>query len=186
MKIYTKKGDKGKTSLYGGYRVDKHHTQVQAYGNMDELNAHIGWIRTFDIPKEISQLLSNIQSDIFHIGSELATPQTGKQSQTQLDPNRISTIEKYIDQWQEELPTLKHFILPSGTPAAVACHIARTVCRRAERYCSIAHQQKPISDTIWCYINRLSDFLFVLARYLNYKEQKEENLWLVEKKNMTK
>ena len=181
MKIYTKKGDKGKTSLYGGGTVDKHHKQVQAYGNIDELNAYIGWIRTLGIPNEVCHILSTIQSDIFYIGSELATPPTKKQKKTQLDSNRISVLEKCIDQWEEQLPPLKHFILPSGTQAAVACHIARTVCRRAERYCSIANEHEPISDHILSYINRLSDFLFVLSRYLNHKKHIEEDQWIPKK-----
>ena len=179
MKIYTKKGDKGNTGLYGGERVSKHHLRLEAYGDLDELNSHLGHLRDLiDIQQDI---LLKIQDQIFSMGSHLATPSSATRQLSQLpklDDELTELLEKEIDLLNEELPPMTHFILPGGHPHVSICHITRTVCRRAERKTSLLADNVEVPEEILRFINRLSDYLFVLARKLTYDYQTEEIRWI--------
>jgi len=167
MKIYTKTGDKGQTSLIGGTRVPKHHLRVEAYGTVDELNAHIGLLRSYPISEQLIKELISIQELLFAIGAVLASdPERSKMSLYQLQESDLKFLEDAIDRMESELPALKHFILPGGDPAAAQCHIARCVCRRAERFVVHLGEISVVEPLVISYLNRLSDYLFVLSRYL--------------------
>ncbi|HEX9293906.1 MAG TPA: cob(I)yrinic acid a,c-diamide adenosyltransferase [Gemmatimonadales bacterium] len=167
MKIYTKTGDAGETGLFGGGRVPKDDPRVRAYGEVDELNAAIGLAAALDPWAYDRDRLEAIQRDLFTIGAELATPDPAKLKSPSLDGARVRTLEEGIDGHEANLPPLKNFILPGGSPKAAAFHLARTVCRRAERtIVELARGQK-VNPEIVTYLNRLSDLLFVLARAVN-------------------
>lgn len=178
MRIYTRSGDKGKTSLIYGKRVPKNHMRVEAYGTCDEVNSAIGMAISY-LEQENNQgatplieELHHIQTILFHVGSELATPQD-KEVTWKLEQRHIDTLEQQIDKWQKELPELRNFILPSGHIAASTLHHARTVARRAERIA--VSIQDEIGETLAItYLNRLSDYLFVTARYANQLFNGEE------------
>ncbi|PBB04931.1 MULTISPECIES: cob(I)yrinic acid a,c-diamide adenosyltransferase [Salimicrobium] len=181
MRIYTRSGDKGKTSLIHGDRVPKSHQRVEAYGTCDEANSVIGvaisYLRKEDFTGRDKMLeeMNRIQTILFHVGAELATPK-GKEVFWQLKKEHVSELEALIDQWDEDLPDLKNFILPTGVEAAAHLHMARTVVRRAERYASALEEElnNPLAVS---YLNRLSDLLFVAARYVNHTlEGTETNL----------
>jgi cob(I)alamin adenosyltransferase len=178
MKIYTKKGDKGETQLLGGSMVDKNHIKLKCYGTIDELNAFIGNIYDQDISAFHKENLLQIQNQLFNLGSCIAFD--GKKDKLKL-PNittqNIKMLEKAIDKMEEELPMLKAFILPSGDPAASKCHIARTVCRRAERNLVALSQEEKVNNLHIQYLNRLSDYLFVLARTILKDNNAEEIEW---------
>ncbi|MGB0837468.1 MAG: cob(I)yrinic acid a,c-diamide adenosyltransferase [Flavobacteriaceae bacterium] len=179
MKIYTKKGDKGSTGLYGGERVSKHHLRLEAYGDLDELNSHLGHLR--DLIEIQQDILLKIQDQIFSMGSHLATPSSASRQLSQLpklDDELTELLEKEIDSFNEELPPMTHFILPGGHPHVSICHITRTVCRRAERKTSLLADNVDVPEEILRFINRLSDYLFVLARKLTYDYQAEEIRWI--------
>ena len=164
MKIYTKTGDKGETSLIGGQRVPKTHERLEAYGSVDELNSWIGLIAAQDIDEQHKTLLHNIQQQLFVVGSHLAcAAQDVAATLPKLHADDIALLEQSIDEMDAQLPKLKNFIMPGGNTVSAYCHIARTVCRRAERNILKITDFTP-SDAILIYINRLSDFLFVLAR----------------------
>ncbi|MEH7107635.1 cob(I)yrinic acid a,c-diamide adenosyltransferase [Bacillus sp. JJ1764] len=172
MKIYTKTGDKGTTSLIYGQRVAKNDLRVEAYGTCDETNSMIGLALSY-LNKEnfqgkeiIEELYHKIQTNLFHVGAELATPK-GKEVKWSLASEGIEEMEKYIDEWDAALEPLKNFILPGGHPAGAAFHVARTITRRAER-CAVALGDE-INPIVLVYLNRLSDLLFVTARYVNAK-----------------
>ena len=169
MKIYTKTGDAGETGLFAGPRVRKNHPRIAAYGDVDELNAVLGWVRSMDPPASVEALLAPIQHDLFAIGGELATVDLAKLHVRFNGPQRIAALESAIDELEGGLPPLSQFILPAGAPVAAALHVARTVCRRAER--SVveldAAEGTTISPDVLIYLNRLSDLLFVLARSSN-------------------
>jgi cob(I)alamin adenosyltransferase len=169
MKIYTKTGDDGTTGLYGGGRVRKDHPRVEACGAVDELNAVVGLARTKALPAEIDELLARIQNELFDLGAELATPQPAVQGLAVLDKREIAALETAIDRFDAGLAPLKTFILPTGTRAGAALHLARTVCRRAERrvIALAAEMTESVSPQVVVYLNRLSDLLFVLARAAN-------------------
>jgi len=169
MKIYTKTGDDGETGLFGGPRVRKDDPRIEAYGDVDELNATVGWVRSCEPPDAIDEILRAVQNDLFAIGAELATPDPEAHHMVLIDQVRIAALEQSIDQFEASLSPLKQFILPGGTPAAAALHVARTVCRRAERRIVTldASAGRTISREIIVYMNRLSDLLFVLARSAN-------------------
>jgi cob(I)alamin adenosyltransferase len=173
-KIYTRKGDDGSTSLMDGKRVQKDHVRMEAIGTVDELSSLIGVLAAMDIPQEHSVLLENIQHNLFNIGAGLATP-----NGSVLHEERVTDLERAIDQIDAKLPPLKRFILPGGTPAAASCHTARAVCRRAERrVLSVQQTENDQSDaTALHYLNRLSDLLFVLARALSRLNGGEEIFW---------
>ncbi|MBS4179107.1 cob(I)yrinic acid a,c-diamide adenosyltransferase [Lederbergia citrea] len=171
MKIYTKSGDKGTTSLIYGERISKNDTRVEAYGTCDEANSMIGLALSFLVNEkateveEVRSVLYQIQTNLFHVGAELATPR-GKEVKWKLQETDIEELEKFIDKWDATLPQLRNFILPGGHPAGAALHTARTVIRRAER-CSVAIENS--NPLVLSYLNRLSDFLFVAARFVNDK-----------------
>lgn len=169
MKIYTKTGDAGETGLFGGPRVPKCHPRIAAYGDVDELNAVLGWARSLEPPQSIESVLGPIQHDLFAIGGELAAVDPEKLPVRFNGLQRIAALETSIDQHESQLQPLKQFILPAGTPPAAALHMARTVARRAERSVVdlAATDGTTISPDVMIYLNRLSDLLFVLARSVN-------------------
>ena len=178
MKIYTKKGDKGKTQLLGGSIVDKNHIKLECYGTIDELNSFIGNIYDQEISIFHKEILFKIQNQLFNLGSIISFD--GEKDKIKL-PNittqNIKMMEKAIDKMEEELPMLKAFILPSGHPTASKCHIARTVCRRAERNLVALSQEEQIDNLHMQYLNRLSDYLFVLARAILKDKNAQEIQW---------
>ena len=166
MKIYTKTGDRGETGLWGGRRVPKDALRVQAYGTLDECNAALGVARASGLDAGLDRLLALIQDQLFVVGADLATPDEAA-NVPRVGPVDVAFLEQTIDSLEAELPPLKQFILPGGSPGAAHLHLARTICRRAERWVvSLAHQE-PVSDHLLIYLNRLSDLLFVLARSAN-------------------
>ncbi len=182
MKIYTRTGDEGTTGLFGGERVRKSHPRIDAYGTVDETNAQIGMARAHirdDAPGRdvILPLLERIQSELFVCGADLATPSGAKAKVPRVEEIHVTQLEHDIDTLEEDLPSLKHFILPGGTQAATALHVARTTCRRAERLTVEAANQEPINEYTAIYLNRLSDFLFVAARWVNRKAGVDEAEW---------
>ena len=181
MKIYTKTGDRGDTGLFGGGRVPKDHPRVEAYGEVDELNATLGLARSIELMPRIDEVLAPVQRDLFAIGALLATPDREKMRQhlekARIDEERIRELEQAIDDAERELEPLKAFILPGGTPKAAALHVARTVCRRAERRVVQLQHQDPIPDLAVIYLNRLSDLLFTLARLANKRAGAGEVTW---------
>lgn len=167
MKIYTKTGDTGETSLFGGARVSKDHRRVEAYGTVDELNAALGVARAA-APLPFDELLATLQSTLFELGAELATPPSRERRPSQLDEADIEHLEQAIDAHEGTLSPLTSFVLPAGTPAAAALHLARTVCRRAERQVVTLRSREPeTSEVALRYLNRAGDLLFVLARCAN-------------------
>ncbi|MCF6279977.1 MAG: cob(I)yrinic acid a,c-diamide adenosyltransferase [Flavobacteriaceae bacterium] len=189
MKIYTKTGDKGTTALYGGTRVPKYHLRIEAYGTVDELNSYIGLIKDQKIDDASNDSLLRIQNELFTLGSMLATPtkkETLKSGKERLNIPKITeesiqTLEKEIDIMNEDLPSMTHFILPGGHTTVSYCHIARCICRRAERISVQLSDETAINPQILMYLNRLSDYLFVLARKLTYDYQIAEIPWIPEK-----
>ncbi|MCP5064904.1 MAG: cob(I)yrinic acid a,c-diamide adenosyltransferase [Ignavibacteriae bacterium] len=180
MKIYTKTGDEGKTSLFGGQRVLKDDLRIEAYGTTDELNALIGVVLSEALTDEISDLLIQIQNDLFIVGAELATPKEtrkGKSIISELSKESIDLLENAIDEFEEKLPSLKSFILPSGIRSASLLHFARTVCRRAERNVVKLAKEVELNENVVMYLNRLSDLLFVLARNENFRTSTVEVEW---------
>ncbi len=175
MRIYTKFGDKGQTTLIGGSVVAKDDLHVEAYGSVDELSAFIGTVLAFSNIQELSDSLTRIQKDLFIIGAELASAEgTGKKG---ISPARITELESEIDALSAKLPPLKNFILPGGSKTASLLHLARTVCRRAERnVVALSKKERVNPDTI-TYLNRVGDLFFVLARHTNYKKKVDEVLW---------
>lgn len=179
MKIYTKTGDDGTTGLFGGKRVAKFSARIEAYGTVDELNAVIGVALSHDLHEKVSEPLQHISSLLFTVGSDLATPQdaTQKSSVLAIKEEHVDFLEHWIDAYQEHLPTLRNFILPGGSPGGAHLHLARTVCRRAERAIVALKQEEEINPIIIRFINRLSDYLFVAARYVNAKEGFDDIEW---------
>lgn len=177
-KIYTKTGDDGTTGLFGGARLPKDHIRIEAYGTVDELNSVIGWLMSTIPDRQIDSLLQTIQSRLFTVGSNLAS-QPGKDMITpDLVDEDIHLIEESIDKMQETLPPLKHFIMPGGSLSVSAAHMARTICRRAERRCVTLSHASAVEPIIILYLNRLSDFFFVLARWLGHREGVQEIKWI--------
>jgi len=172
-KIYTRKGDDGNTSL-GGQRLPKNHPLVETLGTVDELNCAVGLILAFGIAdKTLSEKLTQVQQNLFNLGGELAEPRFQA-----LNEKQVTELEQAINGWNQTLPPLKEFLLPRGTPATVACHLARTICRRAERNLVELHQAQPLKNiSLLHYLNRLSDFLFVAARIVAQQHHCDETLW---------
>ncbi len=183
MKIYTKTGDDGSSSLFGGQRISKSNQRLHAYGTLDELNALLGVCRAMSrntVVEKTMQPLATVQSMLFVIGSHLATPYKLPSVPAHLPalPARaVEEMECLIDELQQELPALTHFILPGGELIAAQLHVARTVCRRAERDIVLVHEQESILPHILGYINRLSDYLFMLARSVNHQLGTHEQIW---------
>ncbi|WP_295649370.1 cob(I)yrinic acid a,c-diamide adenosyltransferase [uncultured Mucilaginibacter sp.] len=179
MKIYTKTGDKGLTSLIGGSRVPKHHVRIESYGTVDELNSYVGLIRDQGIAERHKVVLKEVQDRLFTIGSSLASdPDTSKMKIPDLHATDIELLENQIDLMDAELPALRHFILPGGSNAVSFCHIARCVCRRAERLSVHLSEDSFVDDKVIVYLNRLSDYLFTLARKIGNEQQIPENQWI--------
>lgn len=177
FKIYTKTGDKGETSLFGGRRLSKNHLRIEAYGTVDELNAHIGLVRDLVEPAGVGSLLFEVQNRLFVLGSSLACDPDSQPLVPDLKASDIQVLEQEIDRMEEGLPPLKHFILPGGHPTVSHCHIARCVCRRAERLCVALAQEEQVEPLILEYLNRLSDYLFVLSRHIGKQSGAEEVIW---------
>ena len=181
MKIYTKTGDSGSTALFGGGRVSKDHVRVAAYGDVDELNSVIGFVRATAPVDFENALLESIQRDLFSIGGHLATPDPDKVrkalEKASLSADRVAEFERVIDAADRELPALTAFVLPAGTPKAAALHVARTVCRRAERLVVHLAVREPVPDLFLVYLNRLSDLLFMLARLANHRAGTGDVTW---------
>lgn len=171
-KIYTRTGDKGETGLGDGTRVNKDSIRVEAFGTVDELNSIIGMILAHELAENIRTCFENIQHDLFDLGGELSIP--GSQSITD---SKVKQLEHVLDELNEDLPALKEFILPAGGHATSHCHLARTVCRRAERRATTLARDEDINPVSLAYLNRLSDLLFVIARVLARVENGEEVLW---------
>ncbi len=181
MKIYTRTGDEGATALFGGGRVGKDHPRVEAYGDVDELNAALGMARAIEMMPRIDEVLVPIQKDLFAIGALLATPDHDKMkeqlSKARVDDDRIEQLERAIDACEQELEPLRSFIIPGGTPKAAALHVARTVCRRAERRVVHLAIDTELPPLVVIYLNRLSDLLFMLARVANKRAGAGEVTW---------
>tara|TARA_R110002051_G_scaffold34256_3_gene76368 strand:+ start:101278 stop:101853 length:576 start_codon:yes stop_codon:yes gene_type:complete len=191
MKVYTKTGDNGTTGLFGGTRVPKHHIRIDSYGTIDELNSWLGLIRNQDINKTYQNQLIQIQEHLFVVGAILATDpeketlKNGEQRLkiTKVGVEEIQFLENAIDEMDNQLPQMTHFILPGGHTTVSYCHIARTVCRRAERLATLLFESEAFDVSVLSFINRLSDYLFVLARKLSYDLQGNEIKWIPKKKD---
>ena len=178
MKIYTKKGDKGFTSLFGGTRVLKSHKRIESYGTIDELNSYLGLISSLPALKYHQSLITRIQNNLFVIGSILATETSGPNEKIpELKDEESEFLEKLMDDFDKDLPTLKGFIIPGGHEAIAHIHIARCICRRAERQIVALSQENEVQSPVIIYINRLSDFLFMLARKITYELGIAEQIW---------
>lgn len=177
MKIYTKTGDRGTTSLFGGKRVDKDSVRIEAYGNVDELNSLIGTILADSPPGDVLKKLLRIQNELFVLGSDLATPKEVKVKVVRVKKSFVDRLEKEIDNWEKQLPKLRNFILPGGSITGSKLHLARTVARRAERSIVNLSANEKINANGLTYINRLSDWLFVLARFVNKLDKAKEIPW---------
>ncbi len=181
MAIYTKKGDKGQTSLYSSQpavsqRVSKNSIRIRTIGSIDELDSFLGLAKSFCLDLKIQKIISDIQKDLLTIGSILAG------SKLRLSKTKTKRLEKMIDTWEGNLPRLSNFILPGGTPLAAELHVARSMARRAEREVTALSEVEKVSDSIKSYINRLSDFLFMLARVANSDQKIKEEIWIGKKK----
>lgn len=178
MKIYTKKGDQGETGLLGGTRVPKYDMRIEAYGTVDELNSHLGILGDMGASQSMLPLIRNIQHQLFNIGSHLANdPENSKFSLPEIPTDAVEVLENSIDKMNESLPDLANFILPGGHPANSRAHVARCVCRRAERRVVELHAHAEVSTIILTYLNRLSDWLFVFSRWLSHETGSEEIPW---------
>lgn len=182
MKVYTKTGDDGTTGLFGGDRVSKTHPRIVAYGTVDETNAAVGVARAA-LPDEswgtvANERLGRVQEDLFVLGGDLASPGDVKYPVPRIEASHVEALEREMDEMETDLPTLKHFVLPGGHAAAAALHVARTVCRRAERHTIDAATSEEISDEAIQFLNRLSDFFFVMARWVNAHSGIGDTEWI--------
>jgi cob(I)alamin adenosyltransferase len=177
MKIYTKTGDAGETGLFAGARVLKDDVRIEAYGTVDELNAALGLARCESLPPEVDQSLERVHCALFSVGAELATPNPDERGTALTSASMVAALERAIDNLDAGLPPLKHFILPAGTRAAALLHVARSVCRRAERRVVTLRQSAAISPLVVQYLNRLGDYLFVAARFVNQEAHVDETIW---------
>jgi cob(I)alamin adenosyltransferase len=177
MKIYTRTGDDGTTGLLGGGRVAKSEQRLAAFGTIDEFNAVLGVARAADLLPRCGEILLRLQGELFHLGAELATPPDARSTAEGLQDEDVAALEAEIDALEKDLPPLKAFILPSGSPAAAALHLARCVCRRAERELVTLAEQEPVRPLVLQYVNRLSDLLFVMARTANSEAHVEDVEW---------
>ena len=179
MKIYTKTGDRGDTRLFDGTKVRKHNARVDAYGDVDELNSFVGVAVSFLTDAELRGILAEIQKDLFCVGAQLADPNYKNRAggKFQLPPEKVTNLEQAIDRFETELPPLRQFILAGGGYAGAMLHVARTVCRRAERRVVALSEVVDVNPVIVEYLNRLSDFLFVVARLVNHRDGNQEVPW---------
>lgn len=189
MKVYTKTGDKGTTALFGGTRVPKYHLRIDSYGTVDELNSYIGLIRDQDMNQHYKEILIDIQDKLFTVGAILATDpekailKNGKERLNipKISEEEVALLETEIDAMESELPPMTHFVLPGGHTTVSYCHIARCVCRRAERLATELNDMEPTDLMVLKYLNRLSDYLFVLARKLTFDLKANEVKWIPKK-----
>ncbi len=189
MKVYTKTGDKGTTALFGGTRVPKYHLRIDSYGTVDELNSYIGLIRDQEINQHYKEILIDIQDKLFTVGAILATDpekailKNGKERLNipKISEEEVAQLETEIDAMESELPPMTHFVLPGGHTTVSYCHIARCVCRRAERLATELNDMEPTDLMVLKYLNRLSDYLFVLARKLSFDLKADEVKWIPKK-----
>jgi len=179
MKIYTRTGDDGTTGLVGGTRVKKYNIRLESYGTIDELNSYVGYIRSLQTDAPVDKVLETIQNKLFVIGANLATEESIDLIKKQLPCKKadIELLEHEMDRMNERLPELRNFILPGGSQVSCVCHVARTVCRRAERSIVELAENHVVDANLIKFINRLSDYLFVLSRYLNIAQKSPEILW---------
>ena len=177
MKIYTKTGDDGETGLWGGRRIAKDAPRVQAYGTVDECNAVLGLARAGGLDAALDELLGQLQQQLFVVGADLSTPGEATGSIARIGPQEVSALEQAIDRFEDELEPLRQFILPGGTLAAAHLHVARTVCRRAERWVVALARDEAVNPALIIYLNRLSDLLFVLARAANARAGTPDVPW---------
>ena len=177
MKIYTKTGDQGITSLFGGKRVSKSELRIETYGTVDELNSHIGLVRDQEVNQSRKNVLVEIQDRLFTIGSLLATAPGANVKIPSLLETDVQFLEREIDKMDESLPPMHSFVLPGGHQSVSFCHVARTVCRRAERLTILLRTQEPVDTLVIQYLNRLSDYLFVLCRKMSAELGAEETSW---------
>jgi cob(I)alamin adenosyltransferase len=179
VKIYTKTGDRGEPALFGGKRLSKGHPRIEAYGTVDELNAVLGVVRAAKPVAEIDAVIEQIQQHLFVIGAELASPQGLVQGMSPTGEDEVQQLEQAIDHFEQQLPELQQFILPGGAPVAAYLHLARCICRRAERcIVELADEQQPaVPQAVLVYLNRLGDLLFVLAREANRRAGSEDVPW---------
>jgi len=181
MKIYTRTGDDGSTGLFGGDRIQKDHLRIEAYGTVDETNSALGLVRAHieSHPKHafLDELLHKIQSVLFVLGADLATPNNAKVEVPRIEQSHVDFLEEQIDVLDAQIPQLKHFILPGGSTPASFMHLGRTICRRAERQAVRLSHQDTVNPLSITYLNRLSDFLFVLARWTNHMLELNEETW---------
>jgi cob(I)alamin adenosyltransferase len=179
MKIYTKTGDKGSTSLFGGKRTTKDSLRIEAYGTVDELNSALGVARSLGPKLELDEIIALLQNDLFILGADLATPLGTRSAHVmRIQQDQVSTLEQIIDRLDARLQPLSTFILPGGSQIASEIHSARTICRRAERFVVKLSRKEKIGPLCTVYLNRLSDLLFVLARYANYIDGRQETPWI--------
>ncbi|MGB7328174.1 MAG: cob(I)yrinic acid a,c-diamide adenosyltransferase [Rubripirellula sp.] len=180
MKIYKRTGDNGSTGLFGGPRVSKDDDRIESYGTVDELNSAIGMARAAGVGAAIDAQLDQIQHELFSIGAELATPEPDDHEMRIITTSHVERLERWIDEHEGNLPELKHFILPAGHPGSVALHLARSICRRAERrvVTLVRHHETQVSEELIVYLNRLSDLLFVLTRTVNHDAGIAEVQWI--------
>ncbi len=183
FRIYTKTGDKGETALFGGRRVPKSHLRVDAYGTIDELNSFIGLLHDALEEPSTRALLEQIQHRLFSIGANLASDPASHPAPVDLALSDIEILENSMDTMDAGLPELKNFILPGGHPTVSLCHVCRTVCRRAERLVVALHHSEAVEELVLQYLNRLSDFFFILARYLAHQAGIQETVWVPRKKS---
>lgn len=177
MKIYTKKGDSGETSLFGGTRVPKSNERIEAYGTVDELNSIVGLAASYELSDPGAKYLRKVQELLFTLGADLATPPSSQARIERISEDDVSFLEDAIDKLEENLETLKNFILPGGSQPGATLHVARTTCRRAERATVACSKSDDISENCIKFLNRLSDFLFVIARYENKQAGVREETW---------
>ena len=178
-KVYTRTGDDGTTSLGAGQRVPKDSLRVETYGTVDELNSHIGAAIATDLEPTVAEALRRIQNDLFHLGSDLCVTEKDKAARPvpRIEARHVDVLENLIDRLSADLPPLENFVLPGGTAGAVQLHVARAVCRRAERLAVTLSRAEPVGDQVVVYLNRLSDLLFVMARWENAKKATPDVLW---------
>jgi len=175
MKIYTRTGDKGETGLLGGKRIPKSSVRLHACGSLDELNASLGIVVSDPVlPKPLQQQLLRLERLLFVVGTSVASPEGNRQKLPRITPEDVLRIEEWIDALSKDLPELKNFILPGGSPLGALLHQARAICRRAERWIIALHEKEPVDETVIAFMNRLSDYLFVAARSANKSFGQEE------------
>lgn len=178
-KVYTRTGDDGTTALGAGQRVAKDSLRVQTYGTVDELNSHVGAAIASGVEPDLAKALRGIQNDLFHLGSDLCVTEEDKAARAvpRVEPRHVEALERKIDELSADLAPLENFVLPGGTPGAAQLHVARAVCRRAERLAVTLSRAEKIGDQVVVYLNRLSDLLFVMARWENRKKKTPDVLW---------